>query len=186
MRDYSTPNQALISSISVPPSGSAVFVVCLMLDCYFCLSAHLTQDTTTVVAVAPWVWLNAVLYTGRRVTGIDMVRSSCGSIWGSTQHFSRGGGLKKINNIFVRMTGYLDQVWIPDIPDVKQENYSLSHNISCISQSLPQFLRMNGSVVVLGVPQIFNVNFFYFTSFLIHTELLSDQQIIQILTTIFM
>jgi len=45
---------------------------------------------------------------------------------------------------------------------------------------------MNGSVVVLGVPQIFNVNLFYFTSFLIHTELLSDQQIIQILTTIFM
>jgi len=94
MKDYSTPKQALISPISMPPSGSAVFVVCLMLDHYFCLNAHLTQDTT-VVAVAPWVWLNVVLYIGRRGIGVDVVRSSRGSIWGTTQHFSVGWDWRK-------------------------------------------------------------------------------------------
>jgi hypothetical protein len=107
MLDYSTSNQTLISSIRMPSSGSAVFVVCLMLDKYYCLNAHLIQNTKTVVTVTPWVWLNAVLYTGWRGIGLDVVRSSYGSIWGTTQHFPGGGGLlKKINNIFFGMTGY--------------------------------------------------------------------------------
>jgi len=37
----------------MPTSGSAVFVVCLMLEQYFYLNAHLTQNTKTVVIVAP-------------------------------------------------------------------------------------------------------------------------------------